>query len=382
MIPQKTVLHGKESVKNQKQITLERWYYKALMDWSDTRIRKMTKGILLYECLMMHNTEVLDVLDGSEETLNEKLEDEGISVEAIDSIKVRTESEAVEKLKQNVRESESDFEPEEKQKSRKLWIPPFVDEGVSWDRGWADKIEDYVVKTYCSAFHDRADRIKCKRDILSYLQDGVNPDHRVAQTIVNRNSDRYLNVQEAHRTVTEDSDSGGRELPGTITISDIFQNAHELSSWDDRFKAMEKAVEHDNPPLDVVVDAVQEGYEIDTESYAIDKVEEFEDRYDIELKSKRKQTEQKVIEKFGEFEEKYDELEEAETEEETVDIVERMGADPRIYKLDDDIINNIKRMDGVENYPDSVKQKTIVKTWIDDNTDAEVTVLDKIVPSD
>ncbi|NLV12202.1 hypothetical protein [Haloarcula argentinensis] len=238
MIPQKTLLHGTIAGDYNKQLTVDKWVYETLKEWSNDKIRKMTKGIVLYECMMMQFDSISDTLTQSESAINDKLENQSINPELVDAVTQIEFEDAEDELKKNVES------PDEKRKDVKFWVPEFVDESVPWMRGWNNHIQDAIVQTYASAFSDRSDRIEAKQQLLDYIISDSKPEHPVANVIVSADENDF-NVPTELTSIFIDSWWNRDD----ITISDIteLQDSDNTrlknTDWDKRNKAFATALE-------------------------------------------------------------------------------------------------------------------------------------------
>jgi hypothetical protein len=252
MIPEKTVLHGNDDSKY-KQLTLERWVYETLKQWANGRNGTMSKGVILYEALLFEYDEVTDTLSETESILNAELEREGIDTEQISSTNRVRRSDAREQLRSEV------SNPDEKLRDVKIWLPETVDTQVPWSRGWNDRIATALVSIYMSKYADRADRVRCKREILEYVTDETKPSHQVATKLI------------------ED----GIADPEITTIEEYKQQCDDVSQWAERFTILRQLYdEYHNLPKKVVVDTVVETHGIGRD-YASKKVDEFAEKYDL-----------------------------------------------------------------------------------------------------
>jgi len=198
-LPCSTMLHGIAS--ESKRVTMPKWVHEALAYVAAERNRKLTQGVLAYECLLFKYDELFDRIDSLERTI-ETNADRRIDFEEVDELQVMTEEEAREKIRSKIEE------PDKKRTQVELWLPKPVLDTSPWRRGWGSKLEDGFVTAYASAFSDRLDRLECKEQLIEYVQDGVTPTHSVAVDIVNGEMGGYVGSPEilSEVIVTEPDD--------------------------------------------------------------------------------------------------------------------------------------------------------------------------------
>jgi len=361
MIPNKTLVHGSVEQKQSKQMTVNRWSYKALIDFAGDKIQKFTKSMAFYECLMMHNSDVSDALDDAEELLNNQLEYHGIDVDKIDSVKRFEIDEGIEQLEQNVRDNDdTDFKPDDRQSGRDIWLPKFVFDGVSWSRGWSGKMDEYVAKTYASAYHDRQDRMDCKQDLIDFLDSNKTPSHRVARAIAYDTGD-FVDLTPAHHSVSSDVESGWWE--DIDELSELKDNAEKIDIKQDKEVRLailqqgadlwysERDMIAEKPLIDyaTVWFGISEDY---AESHYIPELDlEYDDETD-------------------EIKEAKDQVVNASTEDEVIAAVENI-AEYEIIPIGD-LLKASKRWDI------DFEGEEELREWVYDNTDAKVPVFSKL----
>lgn len=253
-IPEQTILHGNDT-SEYKQLTIERWAYETLKDWSNRRNGTMSKGVVLYEALLFeYEEEVTDVLSDTESVLDAELERQGIPTEQIETVTQLEQTEARDQLRNKVAD-----DPDEKLRDMKIWLPEAVDSQVPWERGWNKKITTALVSIYSSEYSDRADRVRCKQEVLEYVRDDTSPSHPVAIDLIE------AGIAEAE----------------IKTVDEYKQNCGDVTQWNERFDILRQLYdEYDNLPKEVLVDAVQETHEIG-EEYARTKIDEFAKVYEL-----------------------------------------------------------------------------------------------------
>lgn len=166
----------------------------TLQEIKDSSERQMlTKSTGLYEPLMIDRDDVTDEIDIAESWGNRLLNQyqSGLA-NAVDSVK---------KSFADTPDLDSD------KVQTKLFLPERLLENMP-DRGFGSVVEEAVYNYTLSPYYSRLDRIKAKNDLLNYLENDTDPDHRVIVELVQNKatSERYefgelLNV-------LDDSDSG------------------------------------------------------------------------------------------------------------------------------------------------------------------------------
>jgi hypothetical protein len=253
-IPEQTLLHGNDT-SDYKQLTIERWAYETLKNWSNRRNGTMSKGVVLYEAILFeYDEEVTDVLSATESALDTELERQGVATEQIESITQLERTEARDQLRNKVAD-----DPDEKLRDVKIWLPETVDSQVPWERGWNEKITSALVSVYMSKYSDRADRIRCKREILNHVTSDMKPSHPVATELV----------------------EAGIAEPELKTVDDYKQHCDDITQWNERFDTLRQLyAEYDELLKKLLVDTVQETHGIG-EQYARDKIDEFAEVYEL-----------------------------------------------------------------------------------------------------
>lgn len=208
----------------------------------------LKRGLVVYEVLLLENDEYSDSLTEIEENIDREMADvvstptDDIS-NTLKKIIIAGKEDGRSELVQRCDAAK----PKEKIGEMSFEIP----EDLDTPYGWNQTVEDAFVSYEENAFEDRADRIKCKQELLAYLKYGEEPSHRIARAIV-EDDDRYR--VEAARIVLElDSDDEDEWwMDENLTIDDLRQRDHtengsglSQKQREERIQALQKALEND-----------------------------------------------------------------------------------------------------------------------------------------
>lgn len=268
--PDATYLDGVDS--NKKRVSVDRWIRYTIKRWAKTRNKKMTQGVLTYELLLFNYDELNDEIDEMESMLNEELSEYNVPIDELDSLSWTDEASVMENLIGEFSESNEDGDSTDSVKMR-LWLPERVLSDCPWERGWGDRIETAILRTYASVFTDRLDRIAIKRQLNDYLRSGVEPTTHVARVITGNDDSEEIDVSDDLRAAF------------TASVTSPFEyeqkaNAGELTQWSERFDALAELVNSAGPThRDALVRTVEEAHDISSPGYIEDKVDEFIDEY-------------------------------------------------------------------------------------------------------
>jgi hypothetical protein len=199
-----------------------------LQEIKDSSERAMlTKSTGLYEPIMMDTDQYTDELDIAEGWGNRLLNQyqSGLA-NAVDSVK----------------KSFADTpDIDSKKVQTKLFLPERLLNNMP-QRGFGAVVEEAVYNYTLSAYHSRLDRIKAKNDLLNYLENDVEPEHRVIVDLIENKASSDTYEFGALLRVLDDSDS----------YWDEFDSVYEIVSsekWDyikqgqDRIEALEEYYE-------------------------------------------------------------------------------------------------------------------------------------------
>lgn len=308
-IPTRTLLHGTDST--EKRVNMPKWVHQRLREWSELRNRRMTQGVVAYECLLFEYDCFTDEYDRMENHLNEQLRLEDVDVESLDSL-THTGEESIEEGMKSVEDAE------ETRERIRIWLPESIEEQADWSRGWGEKLGQAVVSVYASDYMDRLDRIDCKKDILQYARTGEEPSHSVAEMVVDE-----------HSEIIGESDEDTYRVE---TVEDYKGIAGNLDYWQtDRYPAL-RSLYHSVGSIsrDALVRLVCEAHDISDTDHARRKISEFEDEYeDVD---------------FGED----DSVEEEDDSVELSDVVEDEGLKVAIHRFVEDNFKSKRDVDEVE----------------------------------
>jgi len=218
-------------------------------------------------------------------------------------------------------------------------------------------MDEYVSRTYASAFHDRADRVQCKEELVEYLEANKMPTHPVARAIV-EDSDDYVDITEAHYDIESDYERGWW---------------NDIEEWDEYFdtvpdtnikqsrKIRESVLQHG---MELYADDGRAPTEHEAAKFAeillgIDKeyaADEYVPELDLpELEEEKKQQEEETA---------MANLYAARSEDEIIKAIENM-AEYEAIKLKD-------IFDCVQMWNVDFEDDSHLRSWISENTDAKV----------
>ncbi|WP_151098980.1 MULTISPECIES: hypothetical protein [unclassified Haloarcula] len=203
----------------------------------------MTKGLNAFEALFFANEEYTDSLTETENFVDSQLS----SIASVKTVR------ALQKIKKS--DLVVDTENDEMQAHVNVHLPQdFVNNQLKVQRGIGEHIADAVVNLAESAYTDRLDRIKCKREIYQYIDDGTYPSHPVAQAVVEGDNSRFEGVMTAYDFVSAYSDEDdGLQVHDDLTLDDLRSVEHSsdgagFSQGDgkeDRVEAIQIALENE-----------------------------------------------------------------------------------------------------------------------------------------
>lgn len=124
-IPSRTLLHGTDST--EKRVNMDRWVHQRLAEWSNKHNRRMTQGVVAYECLLFAYGEMEDEIDNIEYQLNKQLAHRGVNVKALDGLRWSK--------KDSIRdEMQRISNPHETHERVRVWLPERIQKQASWLR--------------------------------------------------------------------------------------------------------------------------------------------------------------------------------------------------------------------------------------------------------
>ncbi|KAA9396913.1 hypothetical protein Har1130_03610 [Haloarcula sp. CBA1130] len=235
---EQTIYQNGES--DRKQLKMPKYAYQWLKsDDGDS----MTKGLNAFEALFFANEEYTDSLTETENFVDSQLS----SIASVKTVR------ALQKIKKS--DLVVDTENDEMQAHVNVHLPQdFVNNQLKVQRGIGEHIADAVVNLAESAYTDRLDRIKCKREIYQYIDDGTYPSHPVAQAVVEGDNSRFEGVMTAYDFVSAYSDEDdGLQVHDDLTLDDLRSVEHSsdgagFSQGDgkeDRVEAIQIALENE-----------------------------------------------------------------------------------------------------------------------------------------
>lgn len=283
-IPSRTLLHGTEST--EKRVNMDRWVHQRLAEWSDKRNRRMTQGVVAYECLLFSNDEMEDEIDHIEYRLNERLSHRGVNVQALNSLRW-SERERMQTRMQDI------TNPYETKERTRVWLPERIQQQASWGRNWGERIGEAIVDVYSSVYADRYDRLRVKRELLGHLDEGAEPTHFIARAVIG--------LDEAQFDIPDHLQAGCQEDEYDIESPDGYRGvADSLNKWRERHKAMRSLYNNvANIGLNALAKlAVNSHQKIREHSYAKRKVRQMEEKFEeVEFGSSTGDDQQKPLAK-------------------------------------------------------------------------------------
>lgn len=179
-----------------KQLKFTKTTFEWLSDEANEANRSISRGVLLYEAVMMSTGDLTDEITEKERRVNEKLRThtDTYFVNVVDRIKVRNQD-------GSFPSQQLIYGCDELTESLiNIYLPVSVQEYLTEEWGqryWAEKVDDLVADYVDSAFQSRYDRYKCKEDLIRYLEDDVEPEHEVAKCIVDEDVESRFDVADA-----------------------------------------------------------------------------------------------------------------------------------------------------------------------------------------
>ncbi|WP_144050048.1 hypothetical protein [Halorubrum sp. C191] len=283
----------------EKVTDIDQSAYEFVRDVANQANKPTTQGVIAYEILMMNRTdsEPMDILDEQEEMIDSRLDSHHtLFSEHIQKIKLSSEN------ADDWDEFYNDYveQTSEGYKSTiKVHIPEELDEEIGW--GFNTELEDAIDCYSESPYRDRADRIRCKRDILEYVEDGVEPQHRVARAIVD-GQHKTLHVHEANRVLQSVVDGWWAE--DTLTFERIKERQEtdeylKTTERDKRLQAFNTAFENSGGLyIDEAEDKLAECFGIKSESTVKKYAKQWISEYDPEFGSSERTLED-IVENEG-----------------------------------------------------------------------------------
>jgi hypothetical protein len=193
----KTILNDQDSQKI--RVSMPHWCIDYL---KQGQTRKMSKGIVAYETILMVDDRFEDDLTELETMINNQLNAHSYSL-ASDIEKIKNSSAVLV-------EAHFDGAIDSEAKSQEpLWFPQsFVqdirdNEGQRYIGQW---IAECVEKAHHSAYTDRFHRISVKKDILAKIEDGEECDTVIGQGVVKNESSQFTGVGTVHEQVVDQTE--------------------------------------------------------------------------------------------------------------------------------------------------------------------------------
>ena len=215
----RTVIRNEEM--DRKQLKFTKSTFEYLSDEASGSVRSVTRGMLMYEMVMMFSESLSDEIGEKERRVNDRLEsltDSSFRC-AADSIKVRNEDGSY--------PSQTIIDPDDDLTENliNIYLPVSVQQYLEEEWGqryWAEKVDDLVSDYIDSAYESRYDRYACKEQLCEYIENDEMPDHRVALSIV-EGDDSWFDVRRASEILTTDK----WYLRSDLDYDDIIQRAEE-----------------------------------------------------------------------------------------------------------------------------------------------------------
>lgn len=273
----KTLLRSDESVKKQPKLPV--WAYEYLRDRAHELTRGWSKGVVLYEVIMMCTDAHEDDITRYEEMVDEQLLRYADLDFLVELEKIKLSSHPSHSLPIDYDLTDNPVE---------MWLPEPLVKDISepeyWGERYWDEHIDAVLREYMdSAFDSRLDRIACKRDMIAYLDTGARPDHSVTLAVVDNDSIKY-DVDAVHKVLqeVEELDWWEREDLTFDDIKDMQSTDQAISSHNkkDRLEAFYNAFSNEPLTERQTLKKMMNLFDIGTESYARENyLELFEEEY-------------------------------------------------------------------------------------------------------
>ncbi|MXR50209.1 hypothetical protein GRX03_01105 [Halovenus sp. WSH3] len=196
-----TAIHTNEPSQRKNNLTVKQPTYEFLRDTANSGNDMLTKGVIAYEVLLLIECERdgIDLIDDLEQEVNTRLSHctSTAFVDSLEKIKFSSDSvsddmDVFDSYYENLSQNESTIS---------LHIPVKLDDSEVVD-GWGfNRQLDRVVDSYTEiAYRDRKDRIQCKKELIAYIEDESEPNHRVAKDIVDGTNKRF-DVLDIHHSI-------------------------------------------------------------------------------------------------------------------------------------------------------------------------------------
>ena len=265
-----TALLTDEPSKRKNNLVVQQSTYEFLRDTANSGNDMMSKGVVVYEVLLLTESEreKIDVVDDLEEEIDRRLS-ECTSTAFVDSLqKIKFSSDS---SSDDMDVFDSYYESLSANDAEiSLQIPVKLDESEAVD-GWGfNRQLNDVVEEYCElAYRDRKDRIECKRELVEYIQRGSEPDHRIAEDIVDGVNKRF-GVLEIHHALQKYI--GDWWESNQLTFEDI-ENRQERDQErltthdrDERIEALYNAYENEKPMSEVgMKQTIRDVFDVDSD---------------------------------------------------------------------------------------------------------------------
>lgn len=239
-----------------KRIRMNEFVADLLGTISNELNKKFTQGMVAYEYLLMTRDDVFDPIDDYEELVDDQLGSLSVNSSRVNEI---TYSNRIDERNQH-----------DGQKRRNIWVAPDIN--ADWS-AWNDKVEQAIIDGYNSVFTDRFERIQVKRDLVQILSSpSGEPRHVCTKARKIYSLDDEYDIP----------DEFEQKMDYTIDSESDYRNtAHLLTSWDDRFRLLDKLLQNKKFEFEELVGFLTDSHNLDPNSkgYVRKQIRQFARQY-------------------------------------------------------------------------------------------------------
>lgn len=263
----KTVLHPKNDTDVYLDLTHE--VFDSIRHIRDSYNGRVTTGVVVYELLLMNGEYVgryRDWIDEFEKRidteLQETLRDNNKRLDG-DFTQITRRIDAESWMSGQLRDNNSWGETA---RSLKISLPEQLTDGLTFQRGWSDRLRDCLTDWIESPFASRLYRIESKQALIRYVETDSVPEDDVAKAIISQDTSEFRNLPRIDDTTIESE-------------AEYRARAGELDGWqEERYPALDNIA--GEMTREGAIELIEEVHDVNTDWYAEQKVEEFADEYD------------------------------------------------------------------------------------------------------
>jgi hypothetical protein len=263
----KTVLHPKNDTDVYLDLTHE--VFDSIRHIRDSYNGRVTTGVVVYELLLMNGEYVgryRDWIDEFEKRidteLQETLRDNNKRLDG-DFTQITRRIDAESWMSGQLRDNNSWGETA---RSLKISLPEQLTDGLTFQRGWSDRLRDCLTDWIESPFASRLYRIESKQALIRYVKTDSVPEDDVAKAIISQDTSEFRNLPRIDDTTIESE-------------AEYRARADELDDWQkERYPALDNFAEQ--MTREAAIELFEEEHGVDTDWYVEKKVEAFADEYD------------------------------------------------------------------------------------------------------